>query len=692
VKARLRFGLALVAALAATSAFAPVSAGAATTLPTGFQEQTLDTDFNAPGESAIVDVAWAPDGHMFVADRAGMVFVQNPGAQAGDHTLLLNISDHVNNGPATDRGLLGIALDKNFASNGWLYLLYTYDKDTTDDNGWQVSTLTRVTVNPITYTVVGGTNSPTETRILGEIPSSFGTDPNVGVCGAPSNTNQCIPSEGESHSIGTVRVDPSDGTLWVGTGDGNDYTIVDPLAFNDNNPETYRGKIMHIGTDGEGLPGHPFCPDDGTLTDVCTKIYAEGLRNPFRFTVRPSGGLAIGDVGENAWEEFDLASGGEDFGWPCWEGNGHTTTAHPYANTDYCKARYADTADTPTPPTFAWAHVPYLSTGPDRTQCSVGGLRGNTSIGGPTYMGDQYPAGYRGTIFFADYMCQWINRATVGGGAPTWQPFASDWENGVDLESAPDGNLVYIADNEVREVVYGPGNHRPVVAPSASPTDGSAPLAVAFDAHGSDPDSDPLTYDWDFGDGSAHGAGAAPSHQYTDAGSYTATVTADDGRGMTDSATVAIDVTAPSTATSTPTPTSTPAPPPAGNGTKSRQPLARLLLSGTSARFAGPGRVDGSFGSRKSVRKLDISLWSTHSSAVKRCSWWSRRSHSLKHGSCEQPHWMFATLHRHGSHYTWKLSLGGSLPRGSYTLVIQAVPRSSALAPSARLQKTLRVR
>ena len=166
----------------ATLALGATSAGAATSLPSGFQEKTLADTFNASGESAIVDVAWAPDGRMFVADRAGMVFVQNPGALPGDHPLLLDISGHVNNGAGTDRGLLGIAVDKNFATNGYLYLLYTYDKDTTDDAGWQVSTLRRVTVSPDNQ-VQGGATSPTETTILGDIPSSFGTDPNVGVCG-----------------------------------------------------------------------------------------------------------------------------------------------------------------------------------------------------------------------------------------------------------------------------------------------------------------------------------------------------------------------------------------------------------------------------------------------------------------------------------------------------------------------------
>ena len=57
---------------------------------------------------------------------------------------------------------------------------------------------------------------------------------------------------------------------------------------------------------------------------------------------------------------------------------------------------------------------------------------------------------------------------------------------------------------------------------SATPTSGSAPLAVAFRGDMStDPDGDTLAYDWDFGDGTAHATTANPSHTYSVAGSYT---------------------------------------------------------------------------------------------------------------------------------------------------------------------------
>lgn len=96
-----------------------------------------------------------------------------------------------------------------------------------------------------------------------------------------------------------------------------------------------------------------------------------------------------------------------------------------------------------------------------------------------------------------------------------------------------------------------------VVRPNGTPTaNAGGPYSVpeggsvSFDWSATDPDGDPLTYTWDFGDGSAHETGNAPaavSHTYGQSGTYTATVTVNDGNGgtATSSATVTVTNTAP---------------------------------------------------------------------------------------------------------------------------------------------------
>jgi PKD repeat protein len=86
------------------------------------------------------------------------------------------------------------------------------------------------------------------------------------------------------------------------------------------------------------------------------------------------------------------------------------------------------------------------------------------------------------------------------------------------------------------------GNGLPTVEAAAVPASGKAPLEVQFTAQGTDPDDDELTYSWDFGDGTADAAGRRVKHTYTANGTYTATVTADDGNGGTATDTIEIVV------------------------------------------------------------------------------------------------------------------------------------------------------
>jgi cytochrome c len=87
-----------------------------------------------------------------------------------------------------------------------------------------------------------------------------------------------------------------------------------------------------------------------------------------------------------------------------------------------------------------------------------------------------------------------------------------------------------------------PANRPPSVQAGALPASGNAPLEVLFTAAGTDPDDDPVSYEWDFGDGSDPVEGRRARHTYSAAGTYTATVTASDPDGATGTAEVEVVV------------------------------------------------------------------------------------------------------------------------------------------------------
>jgi len=85
-------------------------------------------------------------------------------------------------------------------------------------------------------------------------------------------------------------------------------------------------------------------------------------------------------------------------------------------------------------------------------------------------------------------------------------------------------------------------NRAPVAAFTATPDGGYAPLDVAFDASDSlDPDGDPLTYAWSFGDGTS-GSGVAAAHTYAHAGTYEAILRVTDPGGLEGAALLPIGV------------------------------------------------------------------------------------------------------------------------------------------------------
>ncbi len=245
---------------------------------------------------------------MFVAEQDGVLKAVNPD---GTTKVVIDIGDRVNSGG--DRGFLGIAADSAIASNGYFYLaLHRRDASLwlADSTEAMVSQLLRIQIDADSDLVPGS-----DTVILGKV------RPRSAPAARAANNYDCIPSDADTHSIGSVHSMP-DGTLFVGSGDGADFNTVNENALRSLDEKSYAGKILHVDRDGKGLPGHAFCPADTDLTHVCTKVHSRGFRNPFRFKPNPSGGFNLGDVGQGSREEFDLVSAaGKNYGWPCYEAN-----------------------------------------------------------------------------------------------------------------------------------------------------------------------------------------------------------------------------------------------------------------------------------------------------------------------------------------------------------------------------------
>ncbi len=460
-----------------------------------FDQRRLMDGLTTPTAAAV-----APDGRVFAVEKAGRL----KWAPAGDPRprRLLDLTRQVNE--FSDRGLLGMALDPQFDDPespyaGRLYLLYVHDPhggdpELADQGGPATSRLTYVTVDQ-TGTLVPDGEGNVEHVVLGG-----------------------IPADGYWHQIGTVRADP-DGTLWVGTGDATN--VPDVRALEALDPQKMRGKIFHIDREGKGLPDHPFCPGEADLTEPCTKVFAAGLRNPFRFQLRGDGGLAVGDVGDSQHEELSMVDAGEIHGWPCYEGRDPNSL--PIYNQHATCRQFYDMLDPPlTWPTYSYPR----------------GSSGGAVVAGPLYSGDGFPERYRGSVFFGDFVRGWIRYLKPDGAV---EEFATDWR-GVQLDADAAGDDLIsvmlgggsLGTESVWRITSSPGDHAPVARAAANPASAVPPVDVQLSAAGSS-DVDPvdeLTYRWDLDDdGDGDLEGATVTHRYEEAGRYTPRLVVRDAQG-----------------------------------------------------------------------------------------------------------------------------------------------------------------
>jgi glucose/arabinose dehydrogenase len=324
---------------------------------------------------------------LFVVEQPGEIVVLRKGHRLSKP--FLDLRGQVAYGG--ERGLLSVAFPPDYARSKRFYVYYTDNDGNIRIDEFKRGTATRV--------------RPSSQRQVIVIPH-------------PVNANH---NGGQLQFLGNL--------LYFGTGDGGSGG--DP-PNNAQNKDVLLGKLLRIDPRPSG--GKPYTvPSDNPFVDKPGRdeIYSYGLRNPFRFsfdtTTSKQPRIAIGDVGQNEFEELDYttvgAANGANFGWDAFEG------FHKYED---------ENSGTPDPggtvkPIFAYSH-------------SRGG--GSCSIIGGYVVRDPRLPSLRGRYVYAD-LCEGQLRSLV----PHLKRASGDHKLGLHVESPSsfgedDQHRLYVASLE----------------------------------------------------------------------------------------------------------------------------------------------------------------------------------------------------------------------------------------------------
>jgi glucose/arabinose dehydrogenase len=351
---------------------------------TGFADTLVDGTLSAP-----TALAFLPDGRLLITEKGGALKVNN--GTATTTVITIGVCDD------SEMGLLGVAVDPNFATNGFVYLYRTDDSNGCASATGRSSQVVRVTM-------VGDTASSMSLMVLLD----------------------GIRTDNGNHDGGVLRIGP-DGKLYVGVGDtglgdnfGGPGDPTNPYAQDTNE---INGKVLRLNLDGTIPADNPFFNVVGKRGE----IFAYGFRNPFRMNFDPmSGSLWVGDVGDLTVEEVDIVTSGKNYAWPHCEGTLPGGCEQP-GDVD---------------PIFTYQH----SGGGSLGTCLIGGSFSAT-FGG---LDNQY--------FFGDCTSGNIYSAVVNGarddivGTPSL--FVGGAGTPADMIFGPDGNMYYtdVANGEVHKV------------------------------------------------------------------------------------------------------------------------------------------------------------------------------------------------------------------------------------------------
>ena len=435
----------------------PYAASAASTLPVGFRESVVFSGLTNP-----TNVEFAEDGRVFVAEKSGLIKVFD-NVSDPTPTTFADLRTNVHN--FWDRGLLGLALDPNFPTNPYVYVLYTYDAQIggtaprwgspgvssdpcptppgpTGDGCVVSGRLARLQADPSTNTMTGSEQVLIEdwcqqypSHSVGDL--AFGADGALYVSGGDGASFN-FADYGQDGSPLNPCGDPPGGvgaTLSPPTAQGGALRSQDLRTAAD--PTSLDGAILRVNpATGQALPTNPLASNQDPNA---RRIVAHGLRNPFRMTIRPgTSEVWSGDVGWSQWEEVNRISSPadatvENFGWPCYEGNGRQG-GYDSPNLNICENLYGAGTGAVNAPYYAYNHGQNVVPG---ETCPTGS---SSTAGLAFYQGGSYPSTYNGALFFADYSrdCIWVMQKGTNGlpDPATRAAFVSTAANPVESGSA----------------------------------------------------------------------------------------------------------------------------------------------------------------------------------------------------------------------------------------------------------------
>ncbi len=425
-----------------------------------FGQVTLDLYEN--GFSSPVSISNAGDARLFIVERAGKIKIIDENGN-GLAIPFLDIDNLViSTGGQSEQGLLGLAFHPDYANNGYYFVHYTNNSGDS-----QISRFTVDANNP-------NFSNPSSEKEIMTVDQPFG-----------------------NHNGGDLAFGP-DGYLYIGFGDGG--AGGDP-GNRSQNLGIPLGKLLRVDVDVDGpyeIPAdNPFVGNPNALD----MIWAYGIRNPWRFNFdRMTGDLWMADVGQGNREEIDrqpaASTGGENYGWKCYEGNATFDTAG-------CP----DVSEL-TAPVFDYDHAGF-------THCSV--------TGGYVYRGCMNPD-LTGSYFFADYCSGRMWSLTPDGSGGYTDNVVGNFSN-FQISAFGEGSdgEIYVA-NMGNGSIYRLAGGNPFTAGAVTAMDNMLTAQAGF-----------ANYQW-YLNGQIINGSTSVTHTATESGSYTVEVTNDSGCTATSAA------------------------------------------------------------------------------------------------------------------------------------------------------------